>query len=1061
MRSTASSRYAGLGTLALVRLSALACGFMLPPEVALARNERLSQQVQFDIPAQPLATGLVQFSKQARVQVVTSSVQLQEQQTPGVRGLLPIHRALDALLEETGLGFSLVGENTIAITAGAHSAAEGQTIQGEAAIGRSAVSLPSSPSNSSADASLDESDSSEAARTASQTPEILVTGSKVLNMDLKRTEDDPQPYVILDRRDIERSPASNIEDFLKTRLPMNTVGITNAQTSTAIAGNASRINLRGLGSNQTLILVDGRPLASLPLGSTPQQPNLHGIPLGAVERIEVLPATASGIYGGGATGGVINVVLRRNYDGMELTASYGNTFDSRSEITQVDFSAGFDLEGGKSNILLSGSYADAAELVTRDRELDERGRAAIMATNPGFFVGAANPPLGTMPNLRSVNGSPLFGPGTSNITSVPGGYVGGGGRAALQPNAGVYNLGLANSAQVGGGGDNGLLNGPTIKSLAATLRRRFGSRLDAFVEASASEVAGSSQTTLASSTFTISPAAPTNPFGQAIRVTVPVPQADGILRSASETRRVAGGLIADLKRGWRGEADYTWNQARTEYSLPGPLLPTAAIAVSNGALDVLRDVNLFPVDFTAHLGPPVRVTPFETVLEDAAIRVSGPIASLPADPVTVSILLEARDEEFSDGYQFFSPTQTFYFPRKSQRTNSAYLEARVPIVSERNRTTGVQELALQLAGRWDDYTIEGATNSVNILAPIVASIVRSKSEDSSVNPTVGLQYRPVQAVMFRGSYSTGFLPPAANQLVSAAPQTAGPGTLIDPLRGNSTPSNVQTTSGGNPNLSPEDSRSWSAGVVFAPRWIPGIRLSLDYVRIDKEDEIRSLFAQQIIDNEGILPSRIVRAPAPGGDPFGVGPIVAVDATALNLARTQVEAYDAALTYRVTTAAAGDFELSALATWQTHYKTQVLPTAAFVENVGVTSAFPLKFKANAGLMWDSRGFTIGWSANYFDSYLVADPTAASAQVVFLNQGSRRVSSQIYHDAFVSYRFPDVGQEGSQLLQGLEVQLGVQNVLDKSPPFDAGNSTHFYSPFGDPRLSSYRLSVKKRF
>src|SRR5262249_10456959 len=132
-------------------------------------------------------------------------------------------------------------------------------------------------------------------------PEILVEGSRSLNTDIRRSEDSPQPYVVFEREEIQRSQSINLGDFLSARLPMNTSA---AQYSGFVNGASvtSSVNLRGLGTNQTLILVDGRRMPGWSSQSTPSQADLNGIPLSAIERIEVLPSTAGGIYGGSATG---------------------------------------------------------------------------------------------------------------------------------------------------------------------------------------------------------------------------------------------------------------------------------------------------------------------------------------------------------------------------------------------------------------------------------------------------------------------------------------------------------------------------------------------------------------------------------------------------------------------------------------------------------------------------------------------------------------------------------------------------------------------------------------
>src|SRR5262249_20376678 len=146
-------------------------------------------------------------------------------------------------------------------------------------------------------------------------PEILIKGSKSLNIDIHRTRDDVLPYVVFDHEAISQSGVQTLDEFLKQRLPMNTVAQSNTQS--AVSGSGSRIDLRGLGTNQTLVLVNGRRVADLQVNpsNAGDQSDLNGIPVGAVERIEVLPTSASGIYGGSATGGVVNIVLKKDFKG--------------------------------------------------------------------------------------------------------------------------------------------------------------------------------------------------------------------------------------------------------------------------------------------------------------------------------------------------------------------------------------------------------------------------------------------------------------------------------------------------------------------------------------------------------------------------------------------------------------------------------------------------------------------------------------------------------------------------------------------------------------------------
>jgi len=335
---------------------------------------------------------------------------------------------------------------------------------------------------------------------------------------------------------------------------------------------------------------------------------------------------------------------------------------------------------------------------------------------------------------------------------------------------------------------------------------------------------------------------------------------------------------------------------------------------------------------------------------------------------------------------------------------------------------------------------------------------------SSTNPTLGLRFRPVADLMMRASYGTGFLPPNVGQLIRNLPGGPGSvGSVNDPRRNNEVVFPDGILGGGNPDLTPEKSKSWSAGVVLTPRFAAGLRLSVDYVWIEKTNNIANLGPQEVVDNENVLPSRVTRGPAPPGG--GVGPITFVDASPANISQARVEAYDLSIDYRLETARRGSLDFYALATRQTHYKTQLVPTAPVVENVGISffgTLGPLAFKGNAGMTWKDAPWTVGWIAYYFDSYLVGDPTNPSFARAILNQGNGgRVSSQVYHDAFARYRFGAAHGTGSAVdwLQNCEIQLGIKNLFNTKPPFDAGRGPVYYSPFGDPRLASYELSLRK--
>ncbi|MDB6127306.1 MAG: hypothetical protein JWM35_1202, partial [Verrucomicrobia bacterium] len=755
-----------------------------------------------------------------------------------------------------------------------------------------------------------------------------------------------------------------------------------------------------------------------------------------------------------------------DYVGAELKLSYQNTFDSDVSTKRVDLSAGYTFNGGATNVLFAASRTEQATLAAQDRDFFARGRNNILANNPGFFLNAANPPMGATPNIRSINGSPLFGPGTSYFTFTPPGYTGGANLAAFLPNAGRYNFVHTGGAQLSGGGGEGIFAGPTITSFSATLRHQFNPNVQVFLVAGAGENLSVSPLGVTSSSFTLPATAPNNPFGQAIRVTIPVLQGGGVNRVDASESRLVGGIIVKLPYRWQAESDYSWSRSRWIESLP-PLsfAATAASTIATGTPDILRDPNAAQVDLSAFFAPGMYTTPFYYTMKDAALRGSGPVLTWAQGEVTLAASVEHRDESVGDAYRSLSATSTQYFPSKSQAVDSLYLETKIPLLRARVLQSNTSMLELQVAARRDEYRLRGRTGNIFVETPV--PVVETSTRLSSTDPTVGLRFQPIADITFRASYGTGFLPPGINQLTPTAPTTTTIAGLVDPLRGNEAIGVITISSGGSPTLQPEESSSWSAGVILSPRAVPRLRLSVDWTKIEKTNNITPLPSNQAtINNEPYLPGRIIRAAPVVGDPYAAGRITALDLTFINISRAEISAWDAQLDYGVDLQDAGNIDAYAMATYTSHYKTRLLSAAPLVENVSVNSNFPVRVKANAGATWSRGNWSLNWAIRYFDSYLVADPAQSANATTIANQGNGgRVPAQWYNDFSATWRFGNARRSGPKtagIFHGVELQVGLKNVFNVDPPFDASVLyASDYSPFGDPRLRTYFVSVKKAF
>ena len=250
--------------------------------------------------------------------------------------------------------------------------------------------------------------------------------------------------------------------------------------------------------------------------------------------------------------------------------------------------------------------------------------------------------------------------------------------------------------------------------------------------------------------------------------------------------------------------------------------------------------------------------------------------------------------------------------------------------------------------------------------------------------------------------------------------------------------------------------------------MPNLRVSLDYTRIEKTDNIAAYptGVQGIVNDEALHPDRIQRGPNLPGDPADwAGPIMLLDASLFNIAKAEVEAFDLQLDYNWPTQL-GTFGFSTVATRQTHFRTQSLAGQPVLENVGVGFSNPLGFAGSAQLSWQHRSLRVGWLARYYDDYLTANPSLpANAAHIALQGNGGRVPRQHYHDFFVKWTpQPAGGGVVAQLLNETELQLGIRNVFDETPPLDAflfNVLRTYYSQVGDAMGTTYQLSVTKRF
>ena len=942
-------------------------------------------------------------------------------------------------------------------------------------------------------------------------PEILIIGRRnwSLNTGIERTRDDAQPFIVLDREEIRRSGSPNIEQFLRDFLNVNSQQFTTEQTGlqSPTVGLRDRqqgqsgVNLRGLGERDTLILIDGRRQPGLNTGNgNLEQPAITNIPLSSIERIEVLASSASGIYGAGASGGVINIILRRDYNGGQISATYADTRDTKAADRRIDMNVGKSLEGGRSNISLSASYRDVDPLLFREREAYlSRALRSALQNNPGFFN--FRPPLGATPNVGARPPGPLtidpaLGGGVINSGNffVPPGFRGVAldGIAPLLANAGQFNFDFADTAALGGARAPILLGSKTYGGSVA-LRREMNSWLRVYAEVAGSRAELTRAFSLAPTQFQLEGDAPNNPFMELITVTTSLPGYEAELRSRNDQLRFVGGAIASLPYGWQAILDASYSRNRFKSARLLETIPRDEFdLIGDGTFDILRDPALF--DFELRTIP--LITPdnsFGSTSRTATFKLAGPVPiALPGGRPTVVLNLEQNRDDFGDAVTTDDDGLNFigvsYTPKRHQTLSSAYGEIRLPLIGDANDIPLVQGFEVTFAGRYEHYkgvgsgqgfrcftSFTGLPPGEDINAVIARTcdadtlnLPRGSASDAHFDPSVSAKWTVLPDLSFRASYATGYVPSRLNELIQAPDRFFI--AVGDPERGGETIGTplgflnfgeVSGIIGGNPNLLPETSKTLTLGVILTPRFMPGLRFSADYTNLRK----RNVYANPqllLINFEAadggaadfanflrFFPERITRGPPSGG--FAVGPITSIDASLVNLNSYRFKGIDFALDY-TTAFAGGTLDFAATATRNILLSFKTFEDVPAVDSTGVVPisnfANPpfvsgdIKWKGNAQIRYSDDEASFGIRGRYTGGYFLNIDRS-----VELTSGTNRIRSQFYIDVFGSY----------QIARGFLLRGGMNNLLNTSPPI----VNAAYSGFGDVRGANFYLTLAKDF
>jgi iron complex outermembrane recepter protein len=914
-----------------------------------------------------------------------------------------------------------------------------------------------------------------AAAPREQTEEIIVTGTRIRRKDLTT----PAPVTVINREAITSSGKVSIGDFLQA-LPEQG----NAINTTVNNGGegSTRVNLRGLGEERTLVLLNGRRFVPGGTGAD-DSVDLNSIPSAAIERIEVLKDGASAIYGSDAIGGVVNLITRKGWSGTEFGAYTGTT--SRGDANTYDLSFTTGISSDRGNFMFSGGYFNQGTAWAGDRNFSKIP-VAFDAIDGVYTIGS-----GTIPNGRVVLDAGEIGQANGNalwnalVAANPeaGSFIrdpSAGGATDLSGWRPYRGSGLSFE---GGDGynfqpDNYLVTPSQRIQLFAIGDTAFGEVARGYFEASyvnrqSDQLLAAEPLLTDQESVTVSANNLYNPFGRdftAIRRRL-LEFGGRASEQDIDTFRVVGGVDGTLAD-WSGPLsgwfwDLSFNYGRTqgvEVKNGNLRLPRLQDAVGASMLDPVTNepicvrtagdastaipgcvpLNLFggagtiTPDMVSGLTYTGTQRGFNQ-LSAVQANVSGELFKLLSDrPIGLALGYEYRE---LSGAQIPDPITNagetsgnkLEITRGSYNVHEGYAELSIPIVSGMRFA---EDLEATLAGRVFDYSTFG----------------------SDFTYKLGGRWRVIPDFTVRGTFSTAFRAPSISDLFLGQADDFAP--VSDPCAAPSTnpalvascgaalgngddQTQLRSRVGGNPTLEPETADIFTVGLVFEPTFIRNLSVTLDYYNIQVDNAIDVLGESVILSScypsaGGVTPQYcdlITRDPISGR-------ITSISNLNRNVGGTDAAGIDLALRYALPTEV-GRFGFVFDGTWlQKLDKTLADGTVidgkgTFDLNDGGTFGVYPEFKFNAGVNWAWQGFGAGVQTRFLSGFKeCGEPyeydDAGTMSADFSGTGlcyqdstfSRRVKAYSTYDVFLSYALKSGFGRTS-------VAVGINNVFDEEP------------------------------
>lgn len=990
-----------------------------------------STTVEFNIPAQSVSSALRAYARQANVQLLVSTQGLNTIQANSVVGSFDPPNALQMLLAGTGLQAQYRSDSTITVgresddlvgAVGSMDSEELPFLLAQANV-EPDEQIVAQNSQTGQDAVSEDSDDDQKPGAAIE--EIIVTGTNI------RGVSSTAPIVVIDREAIDASGMATLEEVMQA-LPQNFAGGPNPDTSGfSITGRAnlnptfgSGINLRGLGADATLVLVNGRRTALSGIGSFS---DVSSVPLSAVERVEIVSDGASAIYGSDAVGGVVNIILKDDFDGIDTRLRYGTVTDGNSDQSNVALTFGNKWNSG--NVVVGYEYFKSDSLAVSDRlfassDLRPFGGDDFRSNqaNPGNIFFVALTAGGFVPAQIAI---PEGQDGTSLTT------------ADLLAGTGLVNLTDAAA-------NSDILPEQERHSVFASLSHRVSDRMELFGEGRFTtrdyEARQASSVGVlfvpASNAFFVDP-----PVGAASTLFMNYSFADdlGPIISSGDARSydLAVGLIADVSNSWQLEV-YGSHGRDESFGRRDNIVNTFLLGAALGDMDPSTAFNPFADGSNTNPATIESIRGFSEIQNDFEItsifaKADGKLISLSGGEVRAAVGAEYREESHSSDLLTFTTTAapvaevlTDFVDKRD--ITAVFAEVFVPFVGEQNAVSGIRRLEFTVAARYEDYSDFGSTT----------------------NPKVGALWSPVDGLVTRATWGESFKAPGFEQSRDSNIFFVFPITDPQSLDPSGT-SPVLFQRGTNPNLRPETATTWTAGLDITPPNLSGLELNFTYFRTEFEDRIvdPSLKVFEVFTEIEIFGSLVERNPdinfvtdiyadpdfdnARGFTPADIATMGAfADMRVTNFALVDIDGIDFAINYGFESSA-GEFDLGVSGTYLLTYDEGFSRTSP-VDDILNTTGFPIDLRLRGKLSWTRGGLTTSAFVNHTDGY---KNNRVSPQ--------EPVGSYTTVDLNVGYTLGRNSDNG--WLNDLNLSLIVQNLFDEDPPFltnDTGLSVAGYDP-----------------